>query len=49
MFKEFLFFKFELLRKYKSLKFGFIWLSLCKQIKTEIFERIIPLVGRVWV
>ena len=49
MFKEFLFFKFELLRKYKTLKFGFNKLVLCKQIKTEIFERIIPLVGRVWV
>jgi len=47
MFKEFLFFKFELLRKYKSLKFGFNWLFLCKQIKIEKIKRVFPLVGRV--
>lgn len=44
MFKEFYFFKLELLGEYKKLTFVFNEVSLCKQKKGDNFETFIPLI-----
>ena len=44
MFKEFYFFKLELLGEYKKLTFVFKGISLCKQKKGDNFETFIPLI-----